>query len=187
MTSRVREYSAIVAALLIITFIFTAGCTVPNVPGSPSAPTKTFQPGQILQSIGEVTGQGLIPQGVPRVVINTVTFTIGLTPGSKSVDLDNLTIIYADAVKTQTLTPIEGLRGEPPKNAWGILSVAHEAGQPSDRLEFDEQATIRINPLAAIVPGQLITIVVKPKEGQPLIIRRIIPTTINQGENVLQA
>src|SRR5208337_1338629 len=99
MTRRGKKHSVIIAALLIITFIFTAGCTITGTQGSQTAQASAFPPGQILQSIGDVTGQGLIPPGVPRVVINTVTFTIGLTPGTKSVDLDNLTIIYADAVK----------------------------------------------------------------------------------------
>ena len=178
--------SAILTALLIIAFLLTAGCTSTETRVTQPLHVTSFQPGQVLEGIGDVTGQGVMVQGVPRAVIGTITFTIGLTPGTKSIDLENLTIIYADAVRTQSLTSIEGLRGDPPKGAWGILTISHEAGKPNNRLEFDEQATIRVSPAAAMLPGQLITIVVKPKEGTALTLRRLIPSTVTQGENILQ-
>lgn len=186
MTGSERAYPVILAAVLVVAVIFSAGCTGTGSRASQPAPVAVFQPGQVLQSIGDVTGQGVTLPGVPRAVIDTVTFTVGLTPGTKSVDLENLSIIYADAIRTQTLTSIEGFHGNPPKGAWGILSIARQAGKPNDRLEFDEQATIRICTETPIVPGQLITIVVKPKEGTPLSIRRVIPSAVMQGENILQ-
>lgn len=185
MTGAKKNCLVFLTTVLSIAIIFSAGCTGSETRVSQPSTATSFQPGQILQSIGDATGQGLMPQGVPRVVIDTVTFTIGLTPGTKSVDLENLTVIYADAVRTQTLTSIEGLRGDPPKGAWGILAISHEAGKPNDRLEFDEQATIRISPVAAMLPGQLITVVIKPKEGPALTLRRLIPSTVKEGENIL--
>ena len=176
-----------IAVILVMAVVFLGGCTSTETPVIRPLHATSFQPGQVLQGIGDVTGQGVMVQGVPRAVIGTVTFTIGLTPGTKSIDLENLTVIYADAVRTQTLTSIEGLRGDPPKGAWGILTISHEKGKPNDRLEFDEQAIIRINPTAAMLPGQLITIAVKPKEGQTLTFRCLIPTTVTQGENILQS
>jgi archaellin len=186
MSSSKKMCPVFFAGTIVIAVILSAGCIGTETRATQPLPVTSFQPGQVLQDIGYVTGQGVEMQGVPRAMIDTVTFTIELTPSTKSIDLDNLTVIYADAVRTQTLTSIEGLRGDPPKGAWGILAIIHEAGKPNDRLEFDEQATIRISPAAAMLPGQLITIVVKPKEGPALTIHRLIPTTVTQGENVLQ-
>jgi archaellin len=186
MTGERKILPVILAAVLVAAFILSAGCTGTEAPRvAVPAPMGAIQPGQVLQSFGDVTAQGIMPPGVPRVVIDTISFTIGITPGSKSVDIGNITIIYADAVRTQSLTSIDKLRGEPPKGAWGLLSVANEVGKQNDRLEYGERATIRISPPAAILPNQLITIVVKPKEGSPLTIRRIIPATVTQGDNVL--
>jgi archaellin len=178
----------ILAAVMLIAVVLTAACTGTESRAPQPAPVATFLPGQLLQSFGDVTGQGSIPpQGVPRAVLDSITFTIGLTPGTKTIDLKNISVVYADAIRTQTLTSIEGLRGEPLEGTWGILSITHQAGNSNDRLEFDEQATIRINPATPIVPGQLITIVVKPKEGQPLTLRRIVSSTVMPGENILLA
>ena len=187
MINRKIPCPVILASVLIIALVLSAGCTSTDNPAPRPTPVSTVLPGQLLQGVGEVTGQGLVPQGVPRAIIDSITFTIRLTPGTKSIDLNNLTIVYADAIRTQTLISVEGLRGDPPRGAWGILSITHQAGNPNDRLEFDEQATIRINPPAAVVPGQLVTIVVKPKEGPGLTLRRLVPATVMTGENNLPA
>jgi len=138
-------------------------------------------------SIGDVTGQGIVPQGgiTPVGMIDTITFTIGLAPGTKSVDLEKLNIIYADAVRMETLTNVTGYRGIPGQGSWGILSIEHEVGKPNNRLEFEEQARIQINPKAPILPGQVFTIAVKPQEGNPLILRRVAPQPIVQDTNNL--
>jgi archaellin len=188
MTGKEKVIPIILAAVLVAAFILSAGCTdSATARVAVPAPTGAIQPGQVLQSFGDVTAQGIMLPGVPRVVIDTITFTIGITGGSKSVDLGNLTIIYADAVRTQSLTSIDKLRGEPPKGSWGLLSVANEVGKPNDRLEYGERATIRISPASAILPNQLVTIVVKPKDGPSITIRRIIPATVTKGDNVLIA
>jgi archaellin len=188
MTGREKILPVILAAVLVAAFILSAGCTgTETARVAAPAPMGAIQPGQVLQSFGDVTGQGVMLQGVPRVVIDTITFTIGITPGSRSVDLGNITVIYADAVRSQSLTSIDKIRGEPPKGSWGLLSIANEVGKPNDRLEYGERATIRISPAAAILPNQLITIVVKPKDGPSVTIRRIIPATVTQGDNVLIA
>jgi archaellin len=175
----------LILALFIVFYVFSTGCvsedtTVP-VPTGGGVP----QPGVLLQTIGDVTGQGIILQGVPRGTIDTITFTIGLAPGAKTIDLNNLTIIYADVVRTEILTPVEGYRGDPPPGYWGIINTVHGMGNPNMRLEFDEQFVIRINPKAPVVPNQVITISVKPEEGKPLVIRRVAPSTIYENDNIL--
>jgi archaellin len=188
MTGREKIFPIILAAVLVAAFIISAGCTGTETPRvAVPTPTSAIQPGQVLQYFGDVTAQGIMLPGVPRVVIDTITFTIGITPGSRSVDIGNITIIYADAVRTQSLTSIDKLRGEPPKGAWGLMSVANEVGKPNDRLEYGERATIRISPPAAMLPNQLVTIVVKPKDGPSITIRRIIPSAVTQGDNILIA
>ncbi len=98
--------------------------------------------------------------------------------------MEELVIVYADAIRTETLTPIEGFRGNPPSGGWGILSVQNEIGDPNNRISYEEQFVIRINPKAPIVPNQVITIILKTPTGNPTSIRRITPTTI-QAENLL--
>jgi archaellin len=96
-----------------------------------------------------------------------------------------MTIVYSDAVRTETFTPVEGYRGNPPPGYWGIINTVNEVGNPNMRLDFEEQFVIQINPKAPVVPNQVITISVKPTEGKPLILRRIAPSTIGENDNIL--
>lgn len=183
--SGLKGYSYLAAAVVLVAAVLLAGCTSPGTGVAPPAAAKTFQPGQVLQLIGDVTGKGFIPSGVPRGTIDTITFTVALVPGVKKVNLDNLTVIYADALHTVTLTPVAGLIGEPPDGSWGVTSFKNQFGPANHRLDFDKQAVITVNPKAAIVPGQVITIAVKPAEGPALTIRCVAPSTIVEGDNVL--
>jgi archaellin len=175
----------LILALSLVICIFFTGCVTENTPAPGPVGGSSPQDGVLIQTIGDVTGQGVILQGVPRGTVDTITFAIGLAPNVKSVDMNNLTIAYADAVRTEILKPVEGYRAPPPPGDWGILSVENEAGSPNMRLEYDEQFIIRINPKAAIVPNQVITLSVKPGEGKPLIMRRVVPSTIFENDNIL--
>ena len=168
--------------LVLISGIFAAGCLGEDIAASvPSAikPQGNLQAGQVLQVFGDVTGLG-----IPRGTVDTITFTVGLTPDIKTLDMEKLIIVYADAIRTETLLPITGFRGDPPLGEWGILSVQKELGAPNNRIEYEEQFVIRINPKAPIVPNQVITIILKTPNGTPTSIRRITPTTI-MAENLL--
>jgi archaellin len=175
----------LILALFLIICVFPAGCITEKTPASVPVGGSIPVEGVMVQNIGDVTGQGVVLQGVPRGTIDTITFAIGLAPGIKSVDLNNLTIVYADAVRTEILIPVEGYRGTPPPGCWGIIDRVNDLGYPDMRLEYEEQYIIRINPKAAVVPNQVITISVKPKEGKPLIIRRVAPSTIFEKDNIL--
>ena len=168
--------------LMLISGVLAAGClgedTSAPVP-APTNPQGNLQPGQVLQVFGDVTGLG-----IPHGTVDTITFTVGLVPEIKSMDMEELVIVYADAIRTETLTPIEGFRGNPPPGSWGILSVQNEVGDPNNRISYEEKFVIRINPKAPIVPNQVITILLKPPTGNPTSIRRITPTTII-AENLL--
>ena len=167
----------------MVAAVLLAGCTDTSADAPPLPAPKTFVAGQVLQVIGDVTGMGVMPAGIPRGTIDTITFTIGLVPGAKAVNLDNLTVIYADALQTVTLTPVPGFMGEPPVGSWGITGMNKQFGPPNHRLDFDKQAVITINPRVAIVPGQVITLAVKPVEGPAVTTRLLSPSTIVQGEN----
>jgi flagellin FlaB len=175
----------ILVALCLFT-LFVAGCITEDV--QPPAVVSPPQPGADLKVIGDVIGHGIILQGVPRGTIDTITFSVGLASGAKSISLDNLTVVYADAVRTETLAPMTGVRTDTPSpGSWSIVQVDNEKGNRNDRLEFDEQAVIRINPRAPIVPNQVITISVKPAEAGPLISRWVAPASILPGDNILMA
>jgi archaellin len=177
--------SLILVALCLFT-LFVVGCITEEV--QPPAVVSPPLPGADLKVIGDVIGHGVILQGVPRGTIDTITFSVGLSSGAKSISLDNLTVVYADAVRTETLAPMAGVRSDnPAPGSWSIVRVDNEKGKPNERLEFDEQAVIRINPKAPIVPNQVITISVKPAEASPLISRWVAPASILPGDNILMA
>lgn len=167
---------------ILVTAVLAAGCTDegPPVPVPVPVTVNAFEPGQVLYSTGEVTGDG-----VAGGTIDTITFTVGLVPGEKPVNMENVSIVYADAIRTESLVPVNNYRGEPPAGYWGILRVNNEIGTPNNRIEDKELCVIRINPKAPLVPRQFISIVVKPPSGPPLIIRRQSPTAIIKENNIL--
>jgi archaellin len=175
----------LILALFLIVCAFSAGCISDDTPAPGPAAESIHQPGVLIQTFGDVTGQGFVPQGVPHSIIDTITFTVGLAPDVRSVDLNNMTIVYADAVRSEVLTPVEGYRGNPPPGSWGIVDTLNEVGTPNMRLEFNERFVIRINPRAPVVPNQVITISAKPNEGKPLVIRCMAPSTITENDNIL--
>jgi len=176
------KWQYIFLTLVMISGVIAAGCigedTSSPVPAATN-PQGNLQPGQVLYVFGDVTGLG-----IPRGTVDTITFTVGLAPDIKTMDMEKLAIVYADAIRTETLSPIEGFRGNPSPGGWGILSVEKEVGNPNNRIEYEERFVIRINPKAPIVPNQVITIQLKPPTGIPTSIRRITPTTI-MAENLL--
>ena len=180
-----KSVYGLILALILIGGCFSAGCISEDTPAPVPVGGSIQQPGVLIQATGDITGQGVILQGVPRGTIDTITFTIGLAPGVKTIDLNNLTIVYADAIKTEIFKPVEGYRGDPPPGYWGIVGTHNEIGNPNMRMDFEEQFVIRIHPKTPVVPNQVITISVKPNEGKPLILRRVAPSTIGEGENIL--
>ena len=175
--------------LVLVTFliigIIAAGCTSDETPPPAPPPTSVPQKGVLIQTVGNITGQGILLPGVPRGTIDTITFSIGLVPGAKPLDITNTTIVYSDVVRSEALDPVDGYRGDPPPGYWGIIDTVNEPGTGNLRLEFEKQFVIRIHPKAPIVPNQLITISVKPVDGKPLMIRRVAPPAINEGDNLL--
>lgn len=172
-------------AFSLVLLILTVGCTdstpstpVPTLSTLP-VPRGTVLPGQVLEVFGDVSGSG-----IPGGTIDTITFTVGLNKSQDSVDMEHLTIVYADAISSETLLPVEGFRGDPPKGFWGIIRVEKEVGTPNNRLDYEEQFVIRINPSAFLVPNQFITINVKPADSSSLTLRRVSPPTI-LAENIL--
>ena len=171
---------------VFILLILAAGCTGSS-PENPPPPTLSTlpvpygseQPGQVLQVYGDVTGVG-----IPGGTIDTITFSVGLLDVHNSVDMEQLSIVYADAIRTETLHPVNGYHDDPPKGYWGIIRVENEVGGPNNRLDNEERFIIRINPTAPLVPRQMITIDVKPPGSRSLTIRRVAPPTI-LADNIL--
>ena len=170
---------------IVLTFLLlTAGCfdtstDSPPMPTMSTLPVPGNNPQEILQTFGEVTGQG-----IPGGTIDIITVTVGLLDSHKSVDMEHISIVYADAIRTESLSPVEGFHGDPPKGFWGIVRVENEVGDPNNRLDNEERFVIRINPKAPLVPRQIMTIEIKPPTGRSLSIRRVAPPTI-QEDNIL--
>jgi archaellin len=177
--------SRMILTLFMVLCLISAGCTSEDTTAPAPMAGSPPQKWVLIQNFGNVTGQGVILQGVPRGTIDTITLTIGLAPGVKTADLNNMTIVYADAVRTEVLTPVEGYRGDPPQGYWGITDTVNELGSQNMRLDFDKQFVIQINPRAPVVPNQVMTISIKPTEGKPLVLRRVAPSTIEVNDNIL--
>jgi len=174
------KWLSLLVIVIITMAVFTSGCTDEENSGLIVSAADAILPGQVLVMIGNVTGNG-----IPRGTIDTITFTVGLVPGEKSVNLEQISVIYADAIRTESLVPVEGFYGDPPQGSWGILEVQNEIGSPNNRLEFEERVVIRINPKAPLVPRQFITIIIKPPAGTSLTLRRVSPPTIIKENNIL--
>lgn len=167
---------------LVVAAAFFAGCTDEEPPSPPPVSTGIVQSGSLIQTVGNITGQGVILQGVPRGTIDTITFTIGLAPGTKSLDLNGTTLAYADSLRTEILTPVEGYFGEPPPGYWGIIKTVNELGVRNLRMDYEEQFVIRANPKAPVSSGETFTISVKPPDGKPLLLRLVAPSVIEAQE-----
>ncbi|MGB9175767.1 MAG: hypothetical protein WCB46_03410 [Methanoregula sp.] len=165
---------------ILILMIYATACTDNETPAPEGR--SPANPGQVMVAIGDVTGNG-----IPGGLIDTVTFKVGLAPGAKPVNMENISIVYADAIRSETLKPVAGLRGNPPQGSWGVPEVKNEEGISNNQLEYDEEFVIRINPKAPLVPGQFIMIVVEPPSGTSLTLRRVAPATIREGNNILAA
>lgn len=170
---------------VLILIILAAGCTdsstenpVPTLSTLP-VPRGTVVPGDVLQVFGDVSGRG-----IPGGTIDNITFTIGLIDIHNSISMEQLSVVYADAIRTETLHPVDGYYGDPPRGFWGIIRVEKEVGGPNNRLDNEERFVITINPTAPLVPRQMITIDVKPPGGRSLTIRRVAPPTI-LADNIL--
>jgi archaellin len=183
METRAVKKLAVILAVVLIGCVLAAGCT--EEPPVETVPVFTYAPGQVLYETGDVTGDGTVGGTLTTGTIDTITFTIGLVPGQTPVNIEDLSIVYADAVRTESLIPVEGYYGNPPQGTWGVLEVKNEIGNPNNRLSDKELLVIRINPSAPLVPRQLITIGIRPPAGQPLTIRRISPPTIIKENNIL--
>ncbi len=85
---------------ILIAAVLAAGCTDEGTPGPVPETTGPILPGQVLYSIGEVTGDG-----IPGGTIDTITFKVGLAPGEKPVTMENISLVYADAIRTETPNP----------------------------------------------------------------------------------
>jgi len=177
---------SMVFSIVFILLILSAGC-IDTSSESPPLPTMSTLPvpggypneTPLLQIFGDVTGQG-----IPGGTIDTITFTVGLTDIHKSVDMERLAIVYADAIRTETLHPVDGFHGDSPKGFWSIVRVDNEVGNPNHRLDNEERFTITINPRAPLVPGQFIAIDIKPLNSRSLTIRRVAPPSI-LADNIL--
>jgi flagellin FlaB len=166
---------------ILITTILAAGCTEEGAPPPESPPPADFiQPGQVLALVGFVTGDGLA-----HGTIDTIMFTVGLAPGEKAVDMEKISIIYADTIKTETLLPVAGFRDEPAQGEWSIMNVEDQVGDDNNRLEDKELFTIKINPRAYLPANRMIIIVVRTPTGTSLTIRRFAPPDILATGNIL--
>jgi hypothetical protein len=179
-----RQYVFLTIVLIFLTLI--AGCTDTSTETPPfqtmstlPVPVSGSHDVPLLQTFGETNGKG-----IPGGTIDTITFTVGLIDIHKSVDMEHLAIVYADAIRTETLRPVEGFHGDPPKGFWSITRVENEVGDPNNRLDNEERFVITINPKAPLVPRQILTIDVKPQNGESLTIRRVSPPSIFE-DNIL--
>jgi hypothetical protein len=173
------NYQYVLLIGILVAAVCISGCTGDD-PAAPKPAAGPVEPGQVLYLTGQVTGEGVL-----HGTIDTITLTTGLVTGEPPLNMEDVTIIYADAVRTETLIPVEGFRGEPPQGTWSVVAVNGELGSPNNRMEYEEQFVLRLNPSSPLVPRQVITIIITPKGTTPLTIRRVSPPTILEQNNIL--
>lgn len=176
------KWQHLLVIVMLIAMVCATACTGEDTSVPAPEARSLAKPGQVLVAVGEVTGNG-----TPRGWIDTITFKVVLVPGAKFVNMENLSIVYADAVRSETMRPIAGIRGYPPQGSWGVIEVKNEEGAPDNRLEYDEEFVLQINPKAPLMPRQFIMIIVEPPSGTPLTLRRITPPAILGGNTILAA
>jgi hypothetical protein len=178
----VVKWQFIIVTGILIAAVIAAGCTDEEVPAPlDSLSGDPVLPGQVLMATGDVTGDG-----IAGGTIDTITFAIGLVPGNRPVDIEKVSIVYADTIKTETLIPVEGYRGDPPQGSWGILEVINQVGDTNNQLEDKEQFVIRINPRSYLPSKRMAIIVIRPAMGTtPLTLRRFAPSEIFAQGNIL--
>lgn len=176
------KWKPLIIIVLIIAAVLVAGCTDDEVPPpTDSVSADPVLPGQNLVLAGDVTGEGLAGG-----TIDTIDITIALAPGAKPVDMEKISIVYADTIKTETLIPVEGYWGNPPQGCWGILNVKDQIGDKNTRLEDKEKFVIRLNPRAYLPANRMAIMVVRsPGSTTPLTIRRFAPPEIAAQGNIL--
>jgi len=103
------KWQSLLITVIFIAAILAAGCTEEENPHPQLPAPDSVRPGQVFMLIGNVTGNG-----IPGGSIDNLTFTVGLIPGENPVNMENISLVYADAVRTETLLPVEGFRGDPP-------------------------------------------------------------------------
>ena len=170
---------------ILIALVLAAACTDEEPPAPVPEPAGPVLPGQVLYPVGDITGEGTVGGTLNSGTIDTITMTVGLVPGAKPLYFDNISIFYADAVRTESLIPVEGIRGDPPQGCWGIIAMKDEIGFSNNRLEYEEKMVIRINPKAPLVPRQFATISLTTPSATSLTLRRVAPPTIVKEGNIL--
>ena len=170
--------------VVLMAMACAAGCTDQEQGPVPELRSPAL-PGQTIVAIGNVTGGGQTAGVLTTGTIDTITVRAGLVPGAKPVNMENISIVYADAVRTESEQPVNGFRGTPGEGSWGIIAGGNEIIPANNRLDDQEDFVIQINPKVPIMPGELVTIVIKPLTGAPLMLRLVAPPVILAGENIL--
>lgn len=176
------RYHVFIIITLLVAAILVAGCMdEDHPPPADSLSVEPALPGQDLVLVGDVIGEGLAGG-----TIDTIDITVALAPGAKSIDMEKITIVYADTIKTESLIPVEGYFGNPPMGCWGILNVVNQVGDKNTRIEDKEQFVIRLNPRAYLPAKRMAIIVIRaPAAATPLTIRRFAPPEIAAQGNIL--
>ncbi len=170
--------------VILIVLVCASGCT-DEEPGPAPEFRSMALPGQAIVTIGNVTGGGHTGGVLTTGTIDTITVHATLVQGAKPVNMENITVVYADAVRSESEQPVGGFRGTPGEGSWGIVDVKNEIFPANNRLDDREEFIIEINPKAPIMPGQLVTIAIKPVSGPPLMLKLLAPSVIFPGENTL--
>jgi PBP1b-binding outer membrane lipoprotein LpoB len=179
------KWQYLIIISILIGLVLIAGCTdedTASVP-PPQSSMDTILPGQSLVVTSDVTGDG-----IAGGTIDTIMVTVSLAPDKRDVDMEKIAVYYADMIKTETLTPVTGFRGEPGQGEWVIVEVKNEVGNTNNRLEDREEFVLRINPKTYLPASRIVTIVIRaPGDINPLTIRRIAPPTILAQGNILNS
>jgi len=127
-----------------------------------------------IQMIGQV--YGLAPSA--NAGIDKINFTIGLAPGSPSIDLEKMTIMYSNETVAPSLR-IYGTDYGTSVTAGVTKFVATNQGAKVTTMSAQDQVTISFM-ISGVPKNTKVTIELRPAVGASLPFQRQIPATIQQ-------
>jgi flagellin FlaB len=178
-----EAFTGLEAAIVLIAFVVVAAVFSYVVLGAGFFTTQKSQ--QVVHSgveaassniaiLGDVYGRGVNTESI--VALN---FTIGLAAGADSIDIDRITMAYANASVRDDITQTTTSYESPPAGYW--TAIAFRNGDTDSLLEQGEQMDVAVALVAGhyVVKNDPFTLEISPGQGSTLTIKRKGPMAID--------
>jgi archaellin len=126
--------------------------------------------------LGDVYGRNITRGG--QAAIGYLNFTIGLAAGADEIDIDRISLVYANASYRDDLYETSNWSQSPPAGYWTVISFRN--GDTDGLLEPGEQIDVGVQLRSGhyIVMNDPFTVEVSPGTGSTLTIKRKGPASV---------